>query len=222
MQDISLTNEQIIEKNCMVSKNSNKSQLSNRCGLMNEEKRSNIEMIDLGSLFRNSATITFVIEILSVIIMFGAIIGHFLIGFLPDFGPDIQVLVILIVIIIILFVFLAALGVFVRFSRRIGDAVIGPGIQEVRMDTPRVKLVVYIYALLVIVMGILSIWLFWLVYNYVLAPAAGTSIALQIFNLALGAFFISILIQLIIAIVGRTATKVIIEVLDADDSEFLE
>ena len=71
-------------------------------------------------------------------------------------------------------------------------------------------------------MGILSIWLFWLVYNYVLAPAAGTSIALQIFNLALGAFFISILIQLIIAIVGRTATKVIVEVLDADDSEFME
>jgi hypothetical protein len=189
---------------------------------MNEEKRSSIEMIDLGSMFRNSATITFVIEIVSVIIMFGALIGHLLIGFLPDFGADIQVLVILVVIIIILFVFLAALGIFVRFSRRIGDAVVGPGIQEVRMDTPRVKAVVYIYALLVIVMGILSLWIFWLVYSYVLAPAAGTSIALHIFNLALGAFFVAVLIQLIIAIVGRTATKVIIEVLDADDSEFME
>ncbi len=189
---------------------------------MNEEKRSNVDMIDLGSLFRNSATITFVIEIVSVIIMFGALIGHFLMGFLPEFSSDIQVLFILVVIIIILFIFLAALGVFVRFSRRIGDAVIGPGIQEVRMDTPKVKLVVYLYALLVIVMGILSIWIFWLVYSYFLAPLAVGSIALQLFNLALGAFFIAFLIQLIIAGVGRTATKVIIEVLDSDDSEFLE
>jgi hypothetical protein len=154
--------------------------------------------------------------------MFGALIGHFLLQLLPGIAPEFQVPIILIVIVIILFIFLAALGFFVRFSRRIGDVVIGPGIQEVRMDTPKVKLVVYIYALLVIVMGILSIWMFWLVYIYILAPAAGTSISLIIFNLALGAFFIALLIQMIIAIVGRTATKVIIEVLDADDSEFLE
>ncbi len=191
---------------------------------MNEEKQIDTETIDLGSLFRSSATLTFVVEILSVIIMIGALIGHVLLGILPVFTGDIQILVILIVIILILFVFLAALGVFVRFSRRIGDVVIGPGIQEVRMDTPKVKMVVYIYALLVIVMGILSLWMFWLMYSYILFPFAEStgSIALHIFNLALGAFFIALLIQIIIAGVGRTATKVILEVLDSDDSEFLE
>ena len=191
---------------------------------MSEEKQVDSDTIDLGSIFRNSATITFVIEILSVIIMIGALIGHFLLGILPEFSGDIQILVILIVIILILFIFLAALGVFVRFSRRIGDVVIGPGIQEVRMDTPKVKMVVYIYALLVIVMGILSLWMFWLLYSYILFPFAELmeSVALHIFNLALGAFFIAFLIQIIIAGVGRTATKVILEVLDSDDSEFLE
>jgi hypothetical protein len=182
------------------------------------------DYINLGSVFRNSATITFVIQIISVIAMIGSI-SAFLVGnvFFSLTG-EMQVLALLLGCIVSLIIFLAAISAFVRFSRRIGDAVVGPGIEEVRMDTPRVKAVVILYALLVTMMGITGFYAWYLIdSNYLIAWAASyNSISLRVFGIALGAFFIALLIQVIIAGVGRSATKVIIEVLDADDSEFLE
>ncbi len=182
------------------------------------------DYINLGSLFRNSATVTFVVQILAVIIMIGSI-AAFLIGdVLLALGVDMQVLALLLSSIIALVIFLAAISAFVRFSRRIGDAVVGPGIEEVRMDTPRVKTVVIIYGLLVALMAITGIYIWFLIdSNFLIAWAASyNSLSLRVFGIALGAFFVALLVQVIIAGVGRSATKVIIEVLDGDDSEFLD
>jgi hypothetical protein len=182
--------------------------------------RESSDLFDIGSLFRSSATITFVVQIVSVIVMLGCLAAYYVAGFLPGLSTDLQVLLLLVGSIITLIVFLAALSLFVRFSRRISDAVIGPGIERVRMDTPRVKAVVYMYAVLVTLMGITGAYVWYLVYKNILWPMIGTSMSLQIFSYALGAFFIALLIQIIVAGVGRSATKVITEVLAADDSEF--
>jgi len=182
------------------------------------------DYINLGSLFRSSATVTFVIQIISVIVMIATLATYTLGDIFFVIGEQFQILVLLVAGIISLLIFLAAMSVFVRFSRRIGDAVVGPGIEEVRMSTPRVKTVVAAYALLVALMGITGIYVWFLIDSMYLAPWAASlgSLSMRLFGIALGAFFIALLIQLIIAGVGRSATKVIIEVLDADDSEFLE
>jgi hypothetical protein len=182
------------------------------------------DYINLGSLFRSSATVTFVIQIISVIVMIATITAYTVGDLFFALGEQFQILVLLITGIISLLIFLAAMSVFVRFSRRIGDAVVGPGIEQVRMDTPRVKTVVAAYALLIALMGITGIYVWYLIDSMYLAPWAASlsSLSMRIFGIALGAFFIALLIQMIIAGVGRSATKVIIEVLDADDSEFLE
>ena len=180
------------------------------------------DYINLGSLFRNSATITFVVQIISVIVMIGSISAYYIADEFLGLNTELRILVLLVTSILALLVFLAAMSVFIRFSRRIGDAVVGPGIEEVRMDTPRVKLVVAAFALLVVLMAITGIYIWYLADLYFLAPLAGTSLLLRLFGYALGAFFIALLIQMIIAGVGRSATKIIIEVLDADDSDFLE
>ena len=180
------------------------------------------DYINLGSLFRSSATITFVVQIVAVIVMIGSISAYYIADEFLGLNTELRILALLLTSILALLVFLAAMSVFIRFSRRIGDAVVGPGIEEVRMDTPRVKLVVAAFALLVVLMAITGIYIWYLVDIYVLAPLAGTSLLLRLFGYALGAFFIALLIQMIIAGVGRSATRVIIEVLDADDSEFLE
>jgi hypothetical protein len=182
------------------------------------------DYINLGSLFRSSATIMFVVQIISVIAMIGSL-AAFLIGDLYfALTGDMKILALLLASIVVLIIFLAAISVFVRFSRRIGDAVVGPGIEEVRMDTPRVKGVVILYALLIILMGITGAYTWYLVDSNILTPWAASydSISLRVFGLALGAFIIGLMIQVIIAVVGRSATRVIIEVLDADDSEFLD
>jgi len=178
------------------------------------------DLFDIGSLFRSSATITFVVQIVSVIVMLGSLAAYYVAGLLPEISADLLVLLLLVGIMITIVIFLAALSIFVRFSRRISDAVIGPGIERVRMDTPRVKAVVNMYALLVALMGITGAYVWYLIYKDVLGPMVATSLSLQVFSFALGAFFIALLIQVIVAGVGRSATKVITEVLDADDSEF--
>ncbi|MHA1740479.1 MAG: hypothetical protein ACTSVD_00120 [Candidatus Thorarchaeota archaeon] len=182
------------------------------------------DTFDMGSMFRTSARMTFVIQIISVIVMLGSVAAYYIGGFLPSIDPDIQILLVLVGVVITIVVFLAAFGLFVRFSRRIGNAVVGPGLQEVRMDTPRVKTVIYTYGILVAMMAITGLYTWYLVDKNFLVPWAASlnSVSLRIFGLALGAFVIALLIQIIIAAVGRMATKVVIEVLDIDDSEFLE
>ncbi len=182
------------------------------------------DYINLGSLFRNSATVTFVIQIVAVIIMIGSVSAYYIGDVFLGLAVDMQILALLIASIVTLVIFLAAISAFVRFSRRIGDAVVGPGIEEVKMDTPRVKTVVIIYGVLVALMGITGIYIWFLIdTNFLTAWAASyNSISLRIFGLALGAFFVSLLVQVIIAVVGRSATKIIIEVLDGDDSDFLD
>ncbi len=182
-------------------------------------------LFDIGSLFRSSATITFIIQILSIIIMVGAIAGFYIGDILPGLNDDLKILLFLLGSVITLIVFLMAFSVFTRFSRKISNLVIGPGIEKVRLDRPRVKGVVYIYGILVSLMGVLGVYIWYLIHKYVLGPwivENQGSILLTIFSYALGAFFIALLIQLIVAGVGRSATKVIIEVLDTDDSEFLD
>jgi hypothetical protein len=182
------------------------------------------DYINLGSLFRSSATIMFVVQIVAVIAMLGSLAAFLVGNQYFDLPSDMQFLALLVAISVVLVIFLAAISAFVRFSRRIGDAVVGPGIEEVRMNTPRVKGVVILYALLVLMMAITGIYIWYLIDARILTPWAASydSISLRIFGLALGAFFIALMIQVIIAAVGRSATKVIIEVLDADDSEFLD
>jgi hypothetical protein len=182
------------------------------------------DYINLGSLFRSSATITFVVQIVAVIIMIGALSAYIVGDIFLALAEDLKILALLLASIVALIIFLAAISAFVRFSRRIGDAVVGPGIEEVRMDTPRVKAVVILYGLLVTLMAATGFYAWYLIdTNYLIAWAASyNSISLRVFGIALGAFFVALLIQIIIAGVGRSATKVIIEVLDADDSEFVD
>ena len=179
------------------------------------------DYFDLGSLFRNSATITFVIQIAAVILIVGSLTAYAIGDLFFAIADELKILLLLVISIIFLIFFLAAISAFVRFSRKIGNAVVGPGIEQVRFDTPKVRMVVILYGTLVVLMAVTGLYIWYLVDMYYLAPwvAAANSVSLGIFSLALGAFVISLLVQIIIAGVGRSATKIIIEVLDADDDD---
>jgi MFS family permease len=179
------------------------------------------DYFDLGSLFRNSATITFVIQIAAVILIVGSLTAYAIGDLFFAIADELKILLLLVISIIFLIFFLAAISAFVRFSRKIGNAVVGPGIEQVRFDTPKVRMVVILYGTLVVLMAVTGLYIWYLIDLYYLAPwvAAANSVSLGIFSIALGAFMISLLVQIIIAGVGRSATKIIIEVLDADDDD---
>ena len=105
---------------------------------MTEESRAPVhrseDYINLGSLFRNSATIMFVVQIVSVIAMIGALAAYYIGDVYFALAGDMQILALLLASIVVLMVFLIAISAFVRFSRKIGDAVVGPGMQVDRRN----------------------------------------------------------------------------------------
>ncbi len=119
--------------------------------------------IDVTGLFRRSAKITFIVEIVSAIVMLGSVAAYLIGGWVNAIGPDIQILLVLVGSVITLVVFLAAFGIFVRFSGKIGDAVVGLGLNEVPDDTPKVKTVVYTYLVLVVLIAVTGVYAWYLV-----------------------------------------------------------
>ncbi|MEM2143284.1 MAG: hypothetical protein QXQ81_08515, partial [Candidatus Thorarchaeota archaeon] len=128
------------------------------------------EIIDIGSLFRGSATITFVIQIFSIIVIIGSLAFFLLEQFLPTLPDDLKTLLLLVGIMLLLFVFLAAFTFLLNSSRTVSSKIVGPGIRKVRMDSPAVKIVVYVYAALVVFVGITGVYIWYLVHKYYLGP----------------------------------------------------
>jgi len=177
------------------------------------------EPVDIGSLFRGTGTVTFIIEIVSAIMMFGSGVAYFISrsGIIETLEIDLAILLLMLGSMITLFIFLGAIGFFIRFSRRINRAIIGPGIEEVDINQPRVKTVVIIYGLAVGLILIMGMYAFWLLWKYVLAVPAATSLSVFGFSLGLGAFVVAFLIQVVVFALGRTATRIVEAVLTIED-----
>lgn len=177
------------------------------------------ELLDVGSLFRGTATLTLVGEIVSVIMLLGSGAAYVISrsGLIEVIELDVAVFLLLAGAMVTLFLFLGAIGFFVRFNRRIGKAVIGEGIGEVDLNRPGVKTVVIIYGLAVGLILIMGVYGYWLIYKYFFAAQALVSLSFFGIAVSLGIFILSFLIQAVIAIIGRTATTIIRKVLAEDD-----
>jgi hypothetical protein len=184
-----------------------------------EDTTEESELLDVGSLFRGSATLTLVGEIVSAIMLLGSSAAYVISrsGLIEAIELDVAVFLLLAGAMLTLFLFLGAIGFFVRFNRRIGKAVIGEGIGEVDLNRPGVKTVVIIYGLAVGLILIMGVYGYWLVYKYFFAAQALVSLSFFGIAVSLGIFIMSFLIQAVIAIIGRTATTIIRKVLAEND-----
>ena len=174
------------------------------------------ELLDVGSLFRGTATITLVAEIVSAIMLLGSTTAFFLRDYISVIEPDVALFLVLVGAMLTLFIFLGAIGFFVRFNRRIGRVVIADGIGEVDLNRPGVKTVVIIYGLAVGFILILGAYGYYLLWNYNLAAQAATSLSFFGISLSAGIFLIALLVQIVITVIGRTATTIIRKVLAED------
>lgn len=184
-----------------------------------EDTTKDSEMLDVGSLFRGTATLTLVGEIVSAIMLLGSGAAYVISrsGLIEVIEFDVAVFLLLGGAMLTLFLFLGAIGFFVRFNRKIGRIVIGDGIGEVDLNQPSVKTVVIIYGLAVGLILIMGIYGYWLVYKYFFAALATTSLSFFGISLSLGIFIMSFLIQVVITTIGRTATTIIRKVLAEDE-----
>jgi len=177
------------------------------------------EMLDIGSLFRGTATLTLVGEIVSAIMLLGSGAAYVISrsGLIEVIEFDVAVFLLLGGAMLTLFLFLGAIGFFVRFNRKIGRLVIGDGIGEVDLNQPSVKTVVIIYGLAVGLILIMGVYGYWLVYKYFFAALATTSLSFFGIAVSLGIFIMSFLIQVVITTIGRTATTIIRKVLAEEE-----
>lgn len=177
-----------------------------------------VDTLDIGGLFRGTATITFLAEIVSAIMMLGSGVAYILSrgSFIEDLDMDLAIFLLLIGAMITLFIFIGAIGFFIRNNRRIQGVVIGRGVGEVDLSGKGVKTVLALYGLAVGLILIMGVYGFWLAWRYFLAPIAATSLSFFMLSISLGIFVISALIQIIIIALGRTATKVVTTVLNTN------
>jgi len=162
------------------------------------------ELLDVGSLFKGTATITLVAEIIAAIMLLGSATAYVISrsGLIEEIEFDVAIFLLL--------------SFFVRFNRKIGRSVIGDGIGEVDLNRPGVKTVVIIYGLAVGLILIIGVYGYWLVYKYFFAPIALTSLSFLGVSLSLGILVMSFLTQIVLIIIGRTATTIINKVLAED------
>jgi hypothetical protein len=182
---------------------------------MKEDKPGEPESMDIGSLFRGTATITLVAEIVTAIMMLGSIVAYWIShsGLIETIEMDVAIFLLLLGAMITLFIFLGAISFFVRVNRRIGRAVIADGIGSVDLGKPRVKTVVILYGMAVGLILIMGMYAYWLIYKYYFAALALTSLSFFMFAVSLGGFILALLTQMVVAAVGRTATSIIRKVL---------
>ncbi len=178
------------------------------------------EPIDVGSLFRGTATITFVAEIVSAIMLLGSTVAFILRDqpWLQTLEPDVAIFLLLGAAMITLFFFLGAIGFFVRFNRRVTRAVISDDIGSVDLSKPRVRTVVILYGLAVGLILIMGLYGYYLVYRYFFADLAATSLSFFGMTLSLGIFLVALLVQIVVVALGRTAASMIRTVLDEGPS----
>ena len=168
-------------------------------------------------MFRGTATITLVAQIVSAIMLLGSATAYVLRDYVSLIQPDVAIFLLLVGAMLTLFIFLGAISFFVRFNRRIGRIVIAEGIGEVDLNRPGAKSVVIIYGLAVGFILILGVYGYYLLWIYFLAAQAATSLSFFGMSLSVGIFFIAFLVQIVITVIGRTATTMIRKVLAEDE-----
>lgn len=183
---------------------------------MEENILSDEELLDVGSMFRGTATITLVAEIVSAIMLLGSATAYILRDYVSAIQTDVAIFLLLVGGMVTLFIFLGAISFFVRFNRRIGRVVIAEGIGEVDLNRPGVKTVVIIYGLAVGFILILGVYGYYLLWVYFLAAQSAASLSFFGMSISIGIFFISLLVQIVIMVIGRTATTMIRKVLAED------
>ncbi len=172
--------------------------------------------VDLVSLFRGTATVTFMVQLVSLIGIVGSLIAYYVSrpgGLIENIETDVAVFLFLVGAMIALFIFLATIGFFVRFNRRLGRFVVREDLDTIDVSDPGAKTVIAIYGLAVGLILIMGMYGYWLVFKYYLRPVAATSLSFMAFTIALGVFVLTVLIEVVLVALGRTASGIVRKVL---------
>ena len=186
----------------------------------------NKDKFDWDRVFGGIASFTFAVQLISILILFGAGIVFFLMltgvwGVIVSI-QDVFILVILLGSGFTFLLFIWLLGLFLRFHRRVRRFILGKGVGDVDADNPASKTILTLFAVAVLFVLVAGIYGYYLLWKYILQPwgndfliSLGVSgilfyeLGMLIVFAAIGAIFITFVMQILTAWINRYAGRLV-------------
>ena len=186
----------------------------------------NNNKFDWDRVFGGIASVTFAVQLIAILILFGAgIVFVLMLTGVWGVIMSIQDLFILIVLLgsgfaFLLFIWL--LGLFLRFHRRVRGFILGKGVGGVDADDSASKTILTLFAVAVLFVLVAGIYGYYILWKYILQPwgydfllSLGVSgilfyeLGMLIVFAAIGAIFITFVMQILTAWINRYAGRLV-------------
>jgi hypothetical protein len=186
----------------------------------------NKDKFDWDRVFGGIASATFGVQLISILILFGAGVV-FVLMLTGIWGvvvaiQDIFILVVLLGSGFTFLLFIWLLGLFLRFHRRVRRFILGKGVGDVDADNPASKTILSLFAGAVVLVLIAGIYGYYLLWKYILSPwgndflvSLGVNgilfyeLGILIVFLAIGAIVITFIMQILTAWINRYAGRLV-------------
>nr|MDO8134810.1 hypothetical protein [Candidatus Njordarchaeum guaymaensis] len=160
-------------------------------------------------VFGFAVTATFGLELISILVIIGSLVT-FLIsisGLLQILSFDVQLLLLLIASGVAFLIIIIFAGFFIRENEVIQDKILTPGIFYLSRVTYEARALLALFGISLILFCSAGVYGYYLLWSHVLGLYVGGYLSLTTLFVALGTFFVSLLAQIIIALVGRYALR---------------
>jgi MFS family permease len=162
-------------------------------------------------VFGFAVTATFAAELAALLLIIGSIasfvVSHS--GLLQALSMDIQLFLLLIATGIAFLILILFAGLFIKWDDKLKDKILTARIERLTRVTSEAKALLGLFGLALIFLCSAGIYGYYLLWNYVLQYFVGGSLSLTVLFIGVGMVLVSILAQLVIALVGRFASRTV-------------
>lgn len=165
--------------------------------------------IDLKEVFGAAVTLTFALEIISILIIIGSIVPHVIsvTGILAGITFDILLFLAFIAGGIALMIIIVFASAFIRGDRKLQDKILTAQFRHLSKVASEAKALLFMFGIAVLLFCFAGFYGYYLLWKYVFSSFIdGQAFLLAIF-LAIGMIIVSLLAQIVLAAIGRFAVR---------------
>jgi len=171
-------------------------------------------MINIDRLLGATTTATFVLELLALLVLIGALVGYTLVFTgvwdVIKQNTDLVVFLLLVGAALAFFIFMAFFGFFTKFHGRVRSFIVGSGVGRVVTTSREGRIIISLFAMAVVFFFAASCYGYYLLWKSILIPYySGNSIYPPIAWAALGVILACLVAQVSAAAVSRYASRLL-------------
>lgn len=190
--------------------------------LVNQSSSEQKSRINMDRLFAGATTGTFIIQLLTLLVLIAAFVGYLLvitgIWDLISGNTDIVIFLMLIGGAIAFAIFIAFFGFFIRFHSRVKGFVLGEGIGKVTTGSRDGQVILTLFSFSVVFFSLAGLYAIYLIWKYFLPYlySITSSIYPNVIVLCLTVLFVTLLIQLASRMVSGYAQDIVARITEEE------